>query len=102
MPLLKNYCESRLDANLEELRRKEELESLRPHIAHAACFHPTKDPETTIITVDDLKRMARAWKLHEKTRNFWKTHTTREQLTDALLQYIRDTGKGKNCSSTYL
>ena len=93
MPLLKNHCATELERNLDELRRKKELESLRPHITNANCFHPSKDPETATIVMEDLKRLCRAWKLHEKTRNFWKTATTREAMADALLQHIRDTGK---------
>ena len=100
MPLLKNHCATELERNLDELRRKKELESLRPHITNANCFHPSKDPETATIVTEDLKRLCRAWKLHEKTRNFWKTTTTKEAMADALLQHIRDTGKvlvtGKN------
>ncbi len=42
------------------------------------------------ITMDELKKLARVWKLNER-RNFWKQHFTREALLGALLQHIRDT-----------
>ena len=93
MPILKSHTAVELERNLGELRRKKELESLRSHIMKENCFHPSKDPNTCLIAFEDLKRLCRAWKLHEKRRNFWKTHTTSESMIDALLQEIRDTDK---------
>jgi hypothetical protein len=39
--------------------------------------------------VDELKKLARAWKLNER-RNFWKTHTTQDQLVEALKKHLSD------------
>ena len=36
-------CAAILDSNLEELRRREDLESLRPYIIEEQCFMPHKD-----------------------------------------------------------
>ena len=40
-------CAAMLDNNLEELRRREDLESLRPYVVCEQCFLPHKDLETT-------------------------------------------------------
>jgi len=42
--------------------------------------------------MDELKKLARAWKLHER-RNFWKTHTEKVVMVDALLQHLIETGR---------
>ncbi len=42
--------------------------------------------------MDELKKLARAWKLHER-RNFWKTHTEKDVMVEALLQHLIETGK---------
>lgn len=42
--------------------------------------------------MDELKKLARAWKLHER-RNFWKTHTEKDVMVDALLQHLIETGR---------
>ena len=39
--------------------------------------------------MDELKKLARVWKLNER-RNFWKQHFTKEALMGALLQHIHD------------
>ncbi len=78
-----------VENNLLELTRRAQLESLRYYCALYACFPPLKDPLTAPVTVEELKKLARAWKLHER-RNFWKLHTTRDQLVEALLEYARD------------
>ena len=39
--------------------------------------------------MDELKKLARAWKLNER-RNFWKTHTTQDQLVEALKKHLND------------
>lgn len=36
-------CAAILDNNLEELRRREDLESLRPYLVDEQCFMPHKD-----------------------------------------------------------
>lgn len=42
------------------------------------------------ITIDELKKLARVWKLNEQ-RNFWKQHFTKQALLGALIQHVRDT-----------
>jgi len=53
-----------LKDNLNELRRGAELESLRPFVKECCCFLPTANPDTAQITMEELKKLARAWKLH--------------------------------------
>ena len=67
--LRKSQCARNLENNLDELEKRSEIESLRYHIANESCFPPMKDPQTTPITFEELKKLARAWKLHER-RNF--------------------------------
>jgi len=56
-----------LMGNLHELRRGAELESLRPFIEECCCFLPNANPDTAHITMGELKKLARAWKLHGKS-----------------------------------
>jgi hypothetical protein len=56
----------KLHDNLGELRRRAELESLRPFIKETCSFLPTVNPDTASITMEELKKLARAWKLHGK------------------------------------
>ena len=53
-----------LKNNLNELRRGAELESLRPFVKECCCFLPSANPDTAAITMEELKKLARAWKLH--------------------------------------
>lgn len=41
--------------------------------------------------MDELKKLARAWKLHER-RNFWKTHTEKGIMVEALQQHLIEAG----------
>ena len=41
------------------------------------------------ITVEELKKLVRQWKLHE-VRGFWKTHPEKEDLIRALLNHMDD------------
>lgn len=84
-------CAAYLDNDLLELHRREELECLRPFVINEQCFMATKDAETAAITMEELKKLARAWKLHER-RNFWKIHSTRDLMVGVLRQHIIDTG----------
>lgn len=52
--------------NLAELQRRQDLESLRVYVEHACCFQPNHDPKTRAITMEELKKLARVWKLHGK------------------------------------
>jgi len=55
-----------LENNLDELRRRQELESLRVFVENEQCFMPSADPKTASITMEELKKLARVWKLHGK------------------------------------
>ena len=44
---------------------------------------------TAAITVEELKKLVRQWKLHE-VRGFWKTHPEKEDLIRALLNHMDD------------
>ena len=68
---LKTTCLENVETNLNELKRMAQLEALRYHLAVYACFPPGKNPQTTTITIEEVKKLVRAWKLHER-RNFWK------------------------------
>lgn len=71
---------------LDELKRRDDLESLRPHLIEEQCFPATKNPDNCIITMEELKKLARMWKLNER-RNFWKMHAERNEMVVALLEY---------------
>lgn len=82
-----------ISQNLEELQRIANLEYLRPYITRERCFRPNCDPSTTQITGDELKRLARAWKMDHEQSNFWKLHVDNNSLVAALMKHIEDTGK---------
>lgn len=65
------------------------MEALRPYIAGEQCFMAHKDPELAPITMEELKKLARAWKLHER-RNFWKINASKDVMVATLLQHISD------------
>ena len=54
----------RLNSNLDELRRRAELESLRAFCIDSGCFAPSANPKMAAITMEELKKLARSWKLH--------------------------------------
>lgn len=56
-----------LQRNLEELKRRAELESLRPFCEEYVCFNPGANPKTAPVTMEELKKLARAWKLHGRS-----------------------------------
>jgi len=87
MKIHKSACSAALESNIEELNRRNDLESLRPFVAAEQCFPPNKDVTKTPITYEELKKLARAWKLHER-RNFWKTHTNVDQMVKALKEVM--------------
>ncbi|KAJ8600051.1 hypothetical protein CTAYLR_001828 [Chrysophaeum taylorii] len=85
----KTKCSQKLSEYLQELARKEDLELLRAPLREFDLFPPDKDATTAIITMEELKKLVRHWKLHE-TRGFWKMHPTKEDLVSALLEYMDD------------
>lgn len=72
---------------LDELKRREDLESLRKYLIEENCFPALKDPRTAVITMEELKKLARVWKLNER-RNFWKEHSDRNDMVAALLAHV--------------
>lgn len=77
---------------LDELRRRDDLESLRKFLVAEQCFPAHKEPETAPITMEELKKLARIWKLNER-RNFWKNHAERNEMVAALLQHAEQDQK---------
>ena len=71
---------------LDELKRRDDLESLRKHLIDEQCFPAAKDPRTAVITMEELKKLARIWKLNER-RNFWKNHSERNEMVTALHEH---------------
>jgi hypothetical protein len=71
---------------LDELKRRDDLESLRKYLIEEQCFPATKDPANAVITMEELKKLARLWKLNEQ-RNFWKNHSERNEMVAALHEY---------------
>lgn len=63
-PRAKIGCAVSLELNLEELKRRSNLESLRVFVQNEQCFPTQSDPSTSPITMEELKKLARAWKLH--------------------------------------
>ena len=57
-------CAKSLVNNLDDLRKRSESESLRPYLTSEGCFPSYKDPSTAAITIEELKKLARAWKLN--------------------------------------
>ena len=82
-------CALRLTERLEELKRREDLERLRQPIIDHSLFPHGKDGQNAAITVEELKKLVRTWKLHE-VRGFWKTHPEKEDLIRALLNHMDD------------
>ena len=81
----KPACAVSLEQNLEELRRRQLLEALRPYVLHDEAEKARKAP----ITVDDLKALCRMWKMDQR-RNFWRLHPTQHDLVMALHEYIQE------------
>ena len=92
MPLRLPQCRSELESNLAELKRRRDLENLRIFLKHEHCFAPSVNPDDAIISMEDLKKLARAWKLHER-RNFWKMNAEKESMVAVLLHHAMETKK---------
>ena len=82
-------CALILEDRLKELKRREDVERLRAPLIENNLFPPSKDPSLAVITVEELKKLVRTWKLHE-VRGFWKTHPEKEDLIRALLNHMDD------------
>ena len=81
-----------IDVSLAELQRVKNLEALRGYLIRENCFLNHQNAENAPITIDELKRLCRAWKLNDE-RNFWKLNPDSESLVAALIQHINDKGK---------
>ncbi|RLN91692.1 hypothetical protein BBJ28_00022729, partial [Nothophytophthora sp. Chile5] len=72
---------------LEELERDKELDVLREYLTRFELFPRKRDPAAAPIRFEELKELVKHWKLHRQ-RNFWKTHTTKEDLVRTLYRHI--------------
>jgi hypothetical protein len=72
---------------LEELERDKELEVLREYLTRFDLFPRKRDPASAPIRFEELKELVKHWKLHRQ-RNFWKNHTTKEDLVRTLYRHI--------------
>lgn len=68
--LMQTHAAEAVKENLAELKRRAELESLRPFLIDSGCFVPGANPKTTPITMEELKKLARAWKLNGRRSVF--------------------------------
>ena len=80
-------CARSMSSNIDELKRRHDLESLRPYIIREQCFPLNVDGSHAPITMEELKKLARAWKLHER-RNFWKNHSERNAMVAVLCAHV--------------
>ena len=80
-------CARSMSSNIDELKRRHDLESLRPYVIREQCFPLNVDGSYAPITMEELKKLARAWKLHER-RNFWKNHTERNAMVAVLCSHV--------------
>ncbi|CCI49144.1 unnamed protein product [Albugo candida] len=72
---------------LEELERDKELDVLRIYLTRFNLFPRNRDPASAPIRYEELKDLVKHWNLHRQ-RNFWKNHTTRDDLVRTLHTYI--------------
>jgi hypothetical protein len=72
---------------LEELERDKELDVLRRYLIRFDLFPRKRDPATAPIRFEELKELVKHWRLHRQ-RNFWKNHTTKEDLVRTLYRHI--------------
>jgi hypothetical protein len=84
-----------LGNHLDELKRRQKVDGLRETLKMEQCFAVNKNPDTAVITIEELKKLVRLWKLHER-RNFWKLHPDVNSIVEALYQHMADTKKSKN------
>ena len=53
-PSRRSTCSVHVEKNLDELRWRRDLESLRPNIKSEQCFLPAVDPNTAPITMEEV------------------------------------------------
>jgi hypothetical protein len=80
-----SVCAQSLDNNIEEVFRVRKLEKLRIYLIREKCFASyVKDPLKANITMDELKKLARIWRLNDR-RNFWKDNIDRDAMVITLM-----------------
>ncbi|CAK4624690.1 hypothetical protein LEN26_013791 [Aphanomyces euteiches] len=72
---------------LQDLERDKELDVIRIYLARFELFPRARDPKTAPIRSEELRDLVKFWKLHRQ-RNFWKNHTTKEDLVRMLYKHI--------------
>ncbi|EQC37272.1 hypothetical protein SDRG_05496 [Saprolegnia diclina VS20] len=72
---------------LQDLERDKELDVIRVYLTRLNLFPRQRDPKTAPIRSEELRDLAKHWKLHRQ-RNFWKNHTTKEDLVRTLYKHI--------------
>ncbi|OQR94781.1 hypothetical protein ACHHYP_00923 [Achlya hypogyna] len=72
---------------LQDLERDKELDVLRVYLTRYNLFPRKRDPRTAPIRAEELRDLVKHWKLHRQ-RNFWKSHTTKEELVRTLYKHI--------------
>ncbi|EQC37273.1 hypothetical protein SDRG_05497 [Saprolegnia diclina VS20] len=72
---------------LQDLERDKELDVLRVYLTRYNLFPRKRDPKTAPIRAEELRDLVKHWKLHRQ-RNFWKNHTTKEELVRTLYKHI--------------
>ncbi|RHY33767.1 hypothetical protein DYB32_001431 [Aphanomyces invadans] len=72
---------------LEDLERDKELDVIRIFLARFDLFPRQRDPKSAPIRSEELRDLVKFWKLHRQ-RNFWKNHTTKEDLVRMLYKHI--------------
>ncbi|OQR88989.1 hypothetical protein THRCLA_09979, partial [Thraustotheca clavata] len=72
---------------LQDLERDKELDVIRVYLTRLNLFPRQRDPKTAPIRSEELRDLVKHWKLHRQ-RNFWKNHTTKEDLVRMLYRHI--------------
>ncbi|KDO29401.1 hypothetical protein SPRG_05938 [Saprolegnia parasitica CBS 223.65] len=72
---------------LQDLERDKELDVIRVYLTRLNLFPRQRDPKAAPIRSEELRDLAKHWKLHRQ-RNFWKNHTTKEDLVRTLYKHI--------------
>ena len=87
---------------LQHLREDQEVEMLRRYIALHDLFPANKDPSTAPVTMLELKALAKHYKLHRKSKNFWRTFRRQRDLTAELINYLKQQTAAKRDARGYL
>eukprot|EP00903_Cladosiphon_okamuranus_P019404 g17841.t1 len=87
----KPACVLRRDAWLTELRQLEDRESLRPWLQKYGCFEKKNGWSSSgMIHLDNLKELAKKFRLHKSIPNFFRDYTTEDSLVAVLKRYVRN------------